>query len=694
MLDFDKKIDDIISDYYSTIGKFNNVSALISQKKYEFNELDDEETRKEKEGQQREILVDLGRIAEMAFKYIIKIRRMELYPNEPYLDSNINGNIVKGFRDKETLTAAVVKDLGNRVHSSKEDIESILKVSGIGPKAHDFNYLYLIINKLMPDIYDKLNEFMKIKIKSNNIKKFFEEEDMGYPIFVVFPNEVTKSKNERNQEEKEIKELLRKREITIAHSGDIFTRLRYYSNNPFDKNFNIDEIYDVVSNIITFIKTVHLYNEKIDFDPEIAFSYYTLKNNCNLSKFSTEEIFKIYSHNKIKTDRTHIMDSIFYSGKLSFDEVINILNCNDISKDDYTSIFTNSLNLEIIQYFRSIGIYEYEEMSYELRKKTSDAHKYFENIITDKRYSLEEYKTLRQSLNAEEHEQILTLLDHLSQESIEELKKHPKLLSFFINEFYKNVNRVSHQYSNDLFKALLSVDEVKENYNTWYGLDTDQLQIYWNISKLLLSDPLNDEFINKRNYYIDTIIDNIKDNIQFFKDDPKMLCVMPLMLDCDDNQHILNILIRNGLDIKDLRGFDSTIFCFPVKLVEIIEKLFILNEIPLIIDNKVNPFVMDIIAAIRENFKSNINIPKRRIPFSKSISNKNCNPNNNPIINELSYEEKNIQLNISPEVSEKFKQIAEKLKNMTHEEVIASIMRASRRTQDFIEQNVSINKKQ
>jgi len=313
MVDFDKKQEDIISDYYSTIGKFNNVSKLIAQKEYEINEHDTEDIKKIKEGQQREILVDLGRIAEMAFKYIIKIRRMELFPNEPYLDTNIDGNIVKGFRDKGTLSAPVIKDLGNKVHASKEDIEAILNVSSIGPKAHDFNYLYLIIEKLMPDIYDRLKEFMTIKIKSDKLKKIFEEEEVKYPVFIAFPNDATKTKNERNEEEREIKELLKQRNFTISESGDIFTRLRYYSNNPFDKEFNINEIYDVISNIITFIQIIHLNNENFDFNLEIAFSYYILKNDPSISKFTIEEINQIYSHEKVKMDVNHIMDCIFYT---------------------------------------------------------------------------------------------------------------------------------------------------------------------------------------------------------------------------------------------------------------------------------------------------------------------------------------------------------------------------------------------
>ena len=627
IVDFNKKKEDITEDYYSTIGGFDNVSVLLSQKLWEVNEHDDDETKKIKEGRQRDILVALGKIAEMAFKYIIKIRRMELFPNEPYLDTNINGNIVKGFRDKEKLPAGVIRDFGNRVHASTSDIDSILNVAGVGPKAHDFNYLYLIIEKLMPDVYDNLKTFMEIKIKSENIAKIFKEEEIEYPIFTVFPNDSLKTKKEEDDEEKQIRALIAKRNSTIVYSGDIFTRLRYYSNNPFDKNFNIEEIYDVVANIISFIKVIHLYDENLDFNPEIAFSYYKLKNNPSLSKFNKEEITKIYSHNKIKTNCDHIMDSIFYSNDMTFDEIMEIINSDDIPEDSYLCIFTNELTLEKILYFRSIGIDDYEAMASELKNSPF------------KSYSLEEYKKLREELEADKYPNILVLIDFLSKESINKLKQYPEVLTFFIDEFHSNINLRSHKYADALFNILLSIKEVRENNNCWYGLDIDQIDIYYNIYELLLKDPLNDEIINKRNFYVDTVIENIKENIEFFKNDPKMLCVMPLMLDCEDNQKILNILIRNGLDINDLRGFDSTILCFPVKLVEVIEKLLVDNDIPLIIDNKVNPFIINIINMISDNFKSKIDIKTRRIPFYKSMLYDDYNPTDNPIINELSCEE-------------------------------------------------------
>lgn len=662
MVDFDKKIEDIVSDYYKTIGKFNNVSSLISQKVYEFDVQDDEEKRKEKEGQREELLIDLGRIAEMAFKYIIKIRRMELYPNEPYLDSNINGHTVRGFRDKEKLPAAVVRDLGNTVHATNEDIESIINVQGVGPKAHDFNYLYLIVNKLMPDVHDKLNEFMKLKIKSDNITKIFKEEEIEYPIFTVFPNEADKTQEEYDKEREQIRQILEKKDLTIAYSGDIFSRLRYYSNNPFDKNYNVDEIYNVVSSIISFIKTVHLYNEKLDFDPEIAFSYYKLKNNPNLSKFNIEEMKKIYSHNKINKSSAHIMDCIYYSNKLSLKEVMDIINCDDISEDDYTSIFTQELNLEKITYFKSIGIEDYDDMAFELQK----------NMFNN--YSFEEYKKLREFIGVGKGQKISSLLKNLSMKSISNLKQYPDLLKFFVDEFYLNVNYVSYNYGYDFFNLLLSIEEVRQNSNSWYGLDKDQLRVYHDVSKILLNDELNDEIINMRNYYPDTIMENIKNNINHFKSNSKMLCVMPLMLDCDDNQHILNILIRNGLDINDLHGFDSTIFCFPTSLVDIIEKIFNFNEIPLIINNKVNPLVMNMIFIIRDNLQSEIELSQRRIPFYKADWNENFNPTNNQVINELSYDEIKDNWYVSPEMTIRIKQFEETIRNINEQELKSYIM--------------------
>lgn len=615
MVDFEEKMKDIISDYYSTIGKFNNVSNLILSKSYLVNENDSEETQREKEGQRREILVDLGRVAEMAFKYLIKIRRMELFPNEPYNDSVINGNVVKGFKDKATLSLGVVKDLGNKVHASKQDIEEILNFSSVGPKAHDFSYLYLIIDKLMPDIREKVNEITILLIKSNNSANVIYEEELDNYEYIAFPNKLLTYLEEQDEEQQMLIELIEKRNETIFHSGDIFTRLRYYSNNPFDKSFDVAEVYKMVTQIVYFIKLVHLYNEKISFNSEVAFSYSVLSNYPNLCRFTENELRQIYMHDRFQNNPFDIMNCMFFSN-LTLDEIFEIVNSNQIKKGDYSIIFAFSLNLKTILYFRSNGIIKYEDMVKELTKKTSKRNKKIFNMINENRYTLEEYKELSKRFNSQKNPRILTLLDHLQEESIMELVKYPKLLSFFINEFYPNVNVSSYQYNNKLFKNLLLMKELQENPKLWYALDVDQIQIYSSISKLLINNPLNDQIINKRNLNLDTIIENIGLNIEYFKDNPFLLYVIPIMLDHDDNKEILNILMKHGLDINKLEGFDSTIFCFPLKLVRIIVKILDFNKIPLIVENKVNPVVMRIISMISKNYNSNLKLIGRRILYN------------------------------------------------------------------------------
>jgi len=282
---------------------------------------------------------------------------------------------------------------------------------------------------------------------------------------------------------------------------------------------------------------------------------------------------------------------------------------------------------------------------------------------------------------------ILYLLDHISKEAIETLKGYPEVLTFFVNEFYKNVNCVSYQYKDNLLKMLLSINEVRENPNAWYGLDIDQIEIYKTVSDLLMYDFLNYQIVNIRNLYSSTIKENIINNINAFKDNPKLLCVMPLMLDCDDNKYILDILIKNGLDINDLRGFNSTIFCIPVKLVEVIEKLFAAGNIPMILDNKVHPFVYEVILMIRDNFNKNVIIRGRRVPFYKSLLAKEFNVTNNPVIDELSYED--YESEISKEILKSTEAFNDVIKDMTTDQVNSYVMRVSRRAQDFIVDRIS-----
>ena len=685
MVDFNEKMEDILSDYYNTIGKFNNVSNLVKDKAYEINDTDVEETKKIKEGQQREILVDLGRVAEMAFKYLIKIRRMNLFPKEPYLDTvDVAGATVRGFKDKETLKTSVIKEIGNKVHATQTDIDAVLNVSGIGPTSHNFNYLYLIIDKLMPDIRNNFNEVTSLNIKSQIASKVLKEEDSLEREYITFPNIALKTAEEHNKERKHVIDSINKRNALISASGDIFTRLRYYANNPFDKKFDIEEVYKLVEDIIFFIELVHMNNENLNFNPEVSFSYYILKNNPNLTRFTKEEIEKIYSLNKVKDNPSHLLDCIYFSSGLTIDEIIDIVSCDEVNENDYTSVLVNSLNLEKILYFRSIGIYDYFDMAHELKRRFG-ADNNIISILSNDSYSLNEYKELRERLGVSEYPTIFLLLEHISIEAIDELKKYPDLLKFFINEFYLNVNRVSYQYSDNIFKMLLGVDEIRENPNAWYGLDIDQLRIYFDVSKMLLRDPKNSDVINRGLNYANVIIDNIRENIEHFKSNQKLLCVLPLMLDCESNKHILDLLIKHGLDITNLRGFDSTIFCLPTKLVDVIVAIFEAFDIPLVVNNNVNSEILEILNMIKINMKSDIVIKGRRIPFSRLLVK---SESRNEVIDELIYDDYEKIFEFTPEIKKSIKVFEETIKGLNIEELAKHLERSGAKATEIINEKL------
>ena len=72
--------------------------------------------------------------------------------------------------------------------------------------------------------------------------------------------------------------------------------------------------------------------------------------------------------------------------------------------------------------------------------------------------------------------------------------------------------------------------------------------------------------------------------------------------------------------------------------------------------------------------KGEIKLKNRRIPFFKSSLDKNYNFTNNPIIDELTYEEE-LNLDFSDETKKQLEQFGEKIKNMTEEDLVTYLMR-------------------
>ena len=68
MVDYNLKMDDIKSDYFKALEKYDLSKSAYEKKAYIIDPNDDEETRAYKENLKEEILTDLGRCAELFFK--------------------------------------------------------------------------------------------------------------------------------------------------------------------------------------------------------------------------------------------------------------------------------------------------------------------------------------------------------------------------------------------------------------------------------------------------------------------------------------------------------------------------------------------------------------------------------------------------------------------------------------------------
>ena len=604
MVDYDKKMADINTDYYSSIARYKIIESIYKEKKYIIDSGDDDETVAIKTGLYNELLVDIGRSIELFFKYIIKIKRAELFPMEPY-DSTSS---VKGYKDKETLSAAVIREIANRVHASNADVDYVLNTVSVGPKAHDFNYVYRVIEKMFPDINSSFKYFLDLLYSSRIADEhLIVDETSSTKACVTFPTHISEIESLDPDGEKllsDVGQIINDRINSIDYSGDIFTRLRYFANNPNDKTYNIDELFALVSDIKAYCSAVHFNDNKIDLDPELLLATHIKEEKPDNIRFTKEELKKLLKNKLIQENTDMLLDSIYFCD-MTTDEILDSLSFDPKYYEDETSIciFTDNLTKEDISYFFSHDIYDFEEMAWILKKPNPDFIPAIMPPISKKHYSINEIEKFRIELcnGSNDFSNLdITKLKYLSIEGVKEFLKYPELLNV-----YKRIYRLdrSYAYDDDMVKLLLNNEEVRKNPISLYGLDMDQLSIYYEIKDLLARDIRNNEIINHSNSYLSMIDEHITENIKMFSYDQRLLCVLPLMLDPDDNKEILSILIEEGLDTSNLDKLDTTIFCMPPALVRTLVKSLEKFSQKLIVDNNINSKIYEIINMLKEKYK-------------------------------------------------------------------------------------------
>ena len=581
------KMEDILSDYYSALAKFENIKLLYESHKENFviNDTDDELTVSIKKAQLNELLVDLGRVGELALKYIIKLKQLELYPNQT----------IDQFRKEALFKKGQVKNLAIRQKLSEEELEEILNYEDVNNQPfHNFDYLFLIIEKLMPAQATSFNKIIEYSMLSREIQKepLSKDERRNFED-VIFP-EYTVRPMKDEEEEKAVRErIINLRRDTIRNSGDIFTRLRYFSNNPHDKEFDFQSIYELMKDIIMSIKTIHECNDDIEYDPIEGYGKIMALEHPELTYRPADELRDVFNLYRSKTDAFGLLGLLFSTKDYTFEQIKEITEMKEINPKDYVNVFCNELKREDIEFFLQHGITNYDQMGAIGSKKSKTPFETFLSSVGIRdRITVEEMQQVAIDIEADKYHN-LELFEYLTVAEIQEVNKHPKLLELLKNDldilyYLKKITTLVHM-SEDTFIKIMSIPAVaKGDINVIKSLYYHQLSTYRNISVPFLNEPLLRDMINQENFFDDMIIEHVKENAEFFDRYPEFEGAIPYMLDPDDNKEVLHILRCNGLDILSLKEFDGTIFHVPVRLTKLVLDIMKKHNLPLIENNQVS----------------------------------------------------------------------------------------------------------
>ena len=291
---------DIESDFESCIACFYNVEIImknfsrIMEKKDELDFAQNINFDNVLEKQKAEIITLLGRVCELAFKYLLKIKQMQIYPNLNYEQFSKNQVI---------YSANSIKDLKNKKYISEADVDEILSIKDDidRKKFHNFSYLSTIVEKLMPETFANLKKYYEYfycsKLAFLKYKELKKEHNLEFGDYllesIIFPADSIIIDD--HDDVKKINDFKSKMVNVQKQSGDAFVRLRYFSNNLDNKKYKIGTMYDYAKVIVSFILGIHNNNDNLLVNPEFVFSHEMAIRYANLIGRDKDEINAIFS---------------------------------------------------------------------------------------------------------------------------------------------------------------------------------------------------------------------------------------------------------------------------------------------------------------------------------------------------------------------------------------------------------------
>lgn len=353
----------LINDYFKCIGAFENCNLIYKcRDSFFINDSDTEEVKLIKKGREDDLLSELGKVGEKAFKYILGLEVLRLYPN---LDSKAFDSFFKKNTSLELLASK------NGISIDDDRFVNLVNYKDSNnQKAHNFDYWFLVCDTLINNFSSKFKKYIEYNLQSGMLFDYCKRNNEFFYNYVglnefslpfqacIFPEIINQGLDTVPYlKQNHLDAIINTKRETIRKSGDMFTRFRYASNNEDGVVLELDESYQIINNIVSFIKLIHHSSDNLDFDLNIEFARMRAFELLDILNISRDEINKLFDLNLHFLDLIGILFDYSYSS-----DVIDKLLKLGVKKNDLWVVMSQSLYPRDIIYFNKIGITDYYEM--------------------------------------------------------------------------------------------------------------------------------------------------------------------------------------------------------------------------------------------------------------------------------------------------------------------------------------------
>ena len=372
--------NDIKKDFQSCNSLFKLVTGIIKNtiQELKINENDSEEVKESKQSTLNEILIMMGRVGELATKYLLKIKQQELDHGQNFVQFSETEQIYKKGKLKNLVNKGVISpydfdELSTYYDENKDGI------------FHNFFYMMSVLKKVSPKTVENFEECIKYHYTSRELMDKYKDNIIGFKQFVLFPELLWMIDGEI---ENETIGQLKDDTLRLANEcGDIFVRLRYYSNN-YGKSLNTLDtlfLFNYLEVLVEFINGIHQNHDNLLTSSNWIHGLETALQYPNLTGRNEKEINDFFN-DFVDNDSLYLSQKLLCGQSNQDIKKLELL-CKEYGLDSFM-VIDHGIHADELIIFHEHGCDDYQEM---------------QNYIFDEKLRRRSLKEIEELLNSRKY---------------------------------------------------------------------------------------------------------------------------------------------------------------------------------------------------------------------------------------------------------------------------------------------------